>query len=415
MQRSSKGVLVAAAAAAVVSAALAAQPSPGADWPRFRGGRGDGVSDDAGLLKEWPAQGPRQVWRRPIGEGFSGVAVSGGRLYTMDSGDHQGTPFEFASALDPDTGREIWRTPVGPKHDTQFGNGPRATPTVAGDAVYVLGSRGTLKALSAADGAARWSLDLTEAFGSKVPTWGFSGSVVAEDGKVLLEGGGPQGKSFAAVDAQTGKVLWTFGDGPPEPGYGTPLAVDIAGRRQYVHVVGTRLFALDASGKEVWSHAWPEGETHAMPVFVPPDRIFESGAEGVGGVLLQIENGPDRTTVKEVWKNGTFRTHFNAAILHQGHLYGFDNTSLKCIKAEDGGLAWVKRGLGKGSLILADGMLVVLADDGRLVLAEATPSGFVEKGMVQALQGRCWTPPAMAGGRVYLRNHSEIVAYDLKG
>jgi outer membrane protein assembly factor BamB len=119
--------------------------------------------------------------------------------------------------------------------------------------------------------------------------------------------------------------------------------------------------------------------------------------------------------VTELWKNPTFRTHFNAAVRHGDHLYGFDNTTLKCVSLKDGSVAWVKRGLGKGSLILADGRLVILADDGRLVLADASPQGYTERGVVQALTGRCWTPPALAGGRIYLRNHAEIVAYDVKG
>jgi outer membrane protein assembly factor BamB len=119
--------------------------------------------------------------------------------------------------------------------------------------------------------------------------------------------------------------------------------------------------------------------------------------------------------VSEVWTNPTFRTHFNAAVLRGEHLYGFDNTTLKCVSLKDGSVAWVKRGLGKGSLILADGHLIILSDDGRLVLADASPTAYVEQGAVQALTGRCWTPPSIAGGRVYIRNHAEIVAYDVKG
>ena len=406
------------ATAALAALALAAHGAAGlsaADWPQFRGIHRDGISAETGLLKSWPEKGPKEVWRRPIGEGFSGMSIVGGRLYTMYAGDHEGAPTEFAAALDPATGKEIWRTPVGKKYDNEFGNGPRATPTVQGETVYVLGSVGTVMALSAKDGATLWKLELTEAMGTKVPFFGYSGSLLVDNGTVFVEGGGPEGKAFSGLDAKTGKVLWNYGDGAKEAGYDSPLIVDINGKRQYVHFMGDKVFAVDGSGKQLWSNPWPDIETHAMPIFVPPDRIFGSGVEGVGSALLQISNGPDGATVKELWKNPTFRTHFNAGVLHNGHVFGFDNATFKCISIKDGAQAWSKRGLGKGSLILADGRLVVLSDDGRLLLVEANASSYVEKGSVQALTGRCWTPPALAGGRVYVRNHKEIVAYDLKG
>ena len=416
MRRTSRGRLaLAAAAAAIVMPSTPNLETMAADWPQFRGASRDGRSAETGLLPKWEAAGPRVAWRRPIGEGFSGFAISKDRLYTMYAGEHEGKPTEFAAALEAATGRELWRTPIGEKLDTQFGNGPRATPAVAGEWVYVLGSRGTLASLSAKDGSVRWKLELTEAFGSKVPTWGFSGSPLVDGDKVIIEGGGPKGMSFDAVDAATGKVAWSFGDGPEEPGYGSPLAVELAGRRQYVHFVAGKIRGIDANGKEIWSHPWPEGETHAMPVFIPPDRILGSGVEGVGSALLRIAKGAGGATVTEVWKNPAFRTHFNASIVQGDHLYGFDNATLKCIAVKDGSLAWSKRGLGKGSLVVVDGHLLVLADDGRLLLVEASPKAYVERGSVQALEGRCWTPPAVSDGRVFLRNHTEIVAYDIKG
>jgi hypothetical protein len=152
-----------------------------------------------------------------------------------------------------------------------------------------------------------------------------------------------------------------------------------------------------------------------MPLHVPPNRIFASGAEGVGAALLEIRPGADGTTVEEVWKTRFMRNHFSSSIVHEGYIYGFDNATLKCIAVEDGELAWAKRGYGKGSLIFADGDLIVLSDSGRLLLIEATPDGFKEKAAVQALEGRCWTAPSLAGARLYLRNHTEMVSYDLKG
>ena len=421
----------AAATAVALPLLLGPLPAQASDWPQFRGAHRDGLSDEKGLLRAWPQTGPKEAWRRPIGPGYSGVAVAGGRLYTMfaeDGDEGQG----FAAALDPATGKEIWRVAVAKRLDTQFGNGPRATPTVDKDVVYVMGSRGTVMALAAKDGAARWKLELADAFSSKVPTWGHTASVVVDGGKVILEAGGPgEGKSYAGIDAASGKVLWTSGNGPSEAGYMSPLVVDLAGVHQYVYVMGapdgppgggappmSALRSVDASGKELWSLPWPSGETHATPVLVPPDRLFVSGVEGIGGAMLKVKKDAGKLAVEEIWKNPMFRTHFNAAVLHGDHLYGFDNTTLKCISVKDGSIAWAKRGLGKGSLIEADGLLMVLSDDGRLLLVEANPASYTEKGSVQALKpegGRAWTPPTLSGGRVYVRNHAELVAYDVKG
>lgn len=152
-----------------------------------------------------------------------------------------------------------------------------------------------------------------------------------------------------------------------------------------------------------------------MPVFVAPDRIFVSGTEGVGAALFRIKDDGATASVEELWKQPAMRNHFSSSLARDGHVYGFDNATLKCIKVEDGSLAWAKRGFGKGALAFADGHLLVLSDQGRLTWVVASPEGYVESGSVQALEGRCWTAPTVAGGRVYLRNHAEMVVYDLRG
>ncbi|MGD8375348.1 MAG: PQQ-like beta-propeller repeat protein [Acidobacteriota bacterium] len=402
--------LLTAAATCIVPAA--AEPSS-TDWPQFRGIHRNGISAETGLLEEWPEGGPAEVWRIPIGQGFSGIAVVGDRLYTMFAATAE-APSEFAAAFDARTGKELWRTPVGKRFDDQFGNGPRSTPTVHGDTVFVMSSRGNVAALDRETGNLRWGLDLGQAFGSKIPRWGFSPSALVDGEKVILEAGAPDGKSYVALDRGTGKVLWTTGE-TQSMGYSSPLAVEIGGQRQYVGVVPYRLRALDPSGKEIWSQDWPRGETIAMPVFVPPDRIFLSGAEGVGAHLLQIEVEEGKARAQEVWSEPSFRNHFSSSVVDGDHIYGFDNATLKCIGLADASLAWAKRGFGKGSLIAADGHLYILADNGKLMLVRATPEAYREVGSVQALEGRSWTSPTLSGGRIYLRNLSEMVAYDVKG
>ncbi len=408
-------VAPALAGVAALAAGVAAGPAPGG-WPQFRGANRDGVSTETGLLAAWPEGGPKQVWRVPLGPGYSGISVVGDRLYTMYAGEHEGQATEFAAAFAAATGKLVWRVPLGEKFVNEFGDGPRSTPTVAGDTVYVLGSRGELAALAAADGAVRWRILLTEAFGSKVPYFGFSTSVLVDGDQLIVEGGGKDGKSYAALDRKTGATRWTSGNGPDEPSYNSAIAFDVGGKRRYAYIVGDRLKCIDAAGSEVWSHPWQaQGETHAMPIFVPPDRIFASGAEGVGATLLRFVEQDGSAKVEELWKSASMRNHFSSSVVHGGHVYGFDNATLRCISLDKAETAWVRRGFGKGSLILADGRLLVLSDQGRLALVEATPEGYRERGSVQALQGRTWTAPSLAGGRLYLRNHDEMVSFDVKG
>ncbi|MFQ5528034.1 MAG: PQQ-binding-like beta-propeller repeat protein [Thermoanaerobaculia bacterium] len=411
---------------ALVSLLLAALVLPAAavadDWPQFRGLNRDGVSGETGLLSEWPQTGPPELWRLPIGEGYSAPSVVGDRLYTMYAGREQdgdgneiedGKEVEYAAAFDAASGAEIWRTLIGGKLDTEFGNGPRSTPTLVGASVYVLGSHGDLAALDAADGSVRWTLSLIEAFGSTRPGWGFSTSMLVDNGKVIVEGGGPEGKSYAALDASSGEVLWTTGEAR-SAGYNSPLAVDMNGNRRYVYVAGGQLRCIDEDGQEVWTHEWPRGETHAMPVLVGKNRIYASGAEGVGAQMLEVSEGKDGASVSEVWKVANLRNHFSSSVVHGDHIYGFDNATFKAVSAATGELAWAKRGLGKGSLILADGHLYVLSDRGKLLRVAASPEGYTELGSVQALSGKTWTAPTLANGILYLRSHSELVAYDLR-
>lgn len=436
-------------ALALGSATGLSAESASEEWPQFRGSYRDGISPASGLLDTWPEGGPKELWRVPIGEGFSAISVAEGRLFTMYAdvpeepaaeepepaaeGPAEDEPAEevaedaaaemeekpapkteYAAAYDAATGKQLWRTPIGARIVTEFGNGPRSTPTVDGDTVFVLGAHGELAALDTENGERRWEINLTEEFGASRPYWGFSTSALVEGDLLLIESGGPEGKSYAGLDKATGKVRWTTGEAPGA-GYNSPLALTMNGKRSFVYIAGEQIRAIDASGEEVWSHAWPRGETHAMPLFIAPDKIFASGTEGVGAALFQIRTEGDEIIVEELWKSRVMRNHFSTSVVHEGHIYGFDNATLKCISIETGEQAWAKRGFGKGSLIYADGHLLVLSDRGKLAQIEASPKAYVEKGRVQALEGLCWTAPTLAGGKLYLRGQNEMTSYDLEG
>lgn len=410
------------------------------DWPQFRGPDRSGVSDEAGLLRAWPPDGPKVLWRKAVGEAFSGIAVAGGRLLT---GALDGES-EAIVALGAATGEEIWRTPIGPKFEEEFGNGPRSTPTVAGDAVYALSSTGRLVALRAADGTKLWEVDLQAAQGSQQPQRGFSSSPLVDGDLVLVEAGGKEGKGLLALDRRTGKVAWSAMEG--RPGYSSLIAADIDGVRQYVLVPtgGNEVIGISTSGQILWRQAWQPGSI-ATPVFVPPNRIFVSAADDAGGLLLAVETVDGKPVPREVWRSPAMKNHFGTSVFYRGHLYGFDNATLKCLAADSGEVRWVQRGFGKGTLLAADGLLFILGDRGALAIAEAEPAGYKELGRIQALrgtawtapgldslarpeaepagsqgvggmqapEGKAWTAPSLAGGRLFLRNQTEIVCLDV--
>ncbi len=405
---------------AIGMCAAAIQAAPGGDWPQFRGPDRNGISTETGLLQEWPEGGPPVVWRQPIGPGYSEISAVAGRMYTADGDDAEqpdgGEPVgnEFVMAMDSQTTEEIWRVPIGPKTFNEFGNGPRTTPTVDGDTVFMLSGHGKLLALSIADGSTRWEIDLIEIFGTGQAEYGFATSPVVIDGVVVLDVGGPEEKSHAGLDRDTGEVKWANGKtGAFGTGYSSVLPVDIDGQIHLVHLAGLTLRAVDAPGNELWSTEWPRGETHAMPTFIPPSMLFASGAGAVGSTVVRVDKNGDGFTTEEVWKSPLMRNHFSSTLYHDRYLYGFDNATLKCLDAMTGEQKWAKRGFGKGALIFADGNLIVLSDRGRLALVEATSEAYREKGSVQALTGKSWTAPSLADGRLYLRNHTEKVAYDL--
>ncbi len=380
------------------------------DWPQFRGENRDGMSSETQLLTQWPEAGPKELWRNPIGEGYSAVTVVGNRIYTMYAAETEEKFMEFAAALDTANGQELWRTALCEKYDTEFGNGPRATPTVDGDLVFVFTARGNLAALNTEDGSIVWQHDAPEEFGSKIPGWGFSQSPLVDGDMVVIEIGGTENKSTYAFDRKSGEVKWTYDSG--RVGYNSALPLDIGGASQYVCILRDKLVGLSPEGTELWNHPWPSGECHAMPVFIAPNRIFASGVEGVGAALLEID---DSMAVKEVWQTNRMRNHFSTSIYHQEHIFGFDNATLKCIQVDDGSVKWAKRGLGKGSMIYANKQLLVLSDRGLLLLLDATGDKYTEKGKVQALKGRCWTAPSLSNGKLYLRSQDEIVCYDVSG
>lgn len=398
--------------AAVPALAESAQSEPGgrADWPQFRGAHRDGRSASTHLLREWPEAGPKLLWRQPIGEGYASVVAVGDRLYTATSEKET----EIVLALDADTGKEVWRQTLGAIFvQVEFGSGTRASATVDGDLLYITSGTGKLYALKTADGAVAWSSDLLATFGAGQPRFGYASSPLVVDDLLVVDAGGAAGKGIVAFEKKTGKVQWSAVDSKSAH-YASPLLVEIGGLRQILIVrrEDPEIISLGLDGSTLWtSRGYATGL--ASPVFVAPDKLFFSSANDGGGFLLQVKVEGGKATATEVWRNAVLKSHFHSAVEADGLLFGFDNATLKCVDAATGTQKWAARGFGKGSVVEADGLLFILADDGRMALADKTAEAFRQHGEFQAMTGKSWTAPTVAGGRLYLRDFDEIVAYDL--
>jgi outer membrane protein assembly factor BamB len=397
------------AACLCLAAGLSAGRATAADWPQYRGLNRDGISSEVGLPRSLPSGGPKVLWKVPVGTGYSQVVSSRGRLFTLDTrGDE-----EHAVALDTATGKQLWRVRIDRKYVSDQGDGPRSTPTVDGDLVYVLSASGKLAALRFANGQTAWQHDLRSEFGATPPQWGIATSPLVEGNLLLVNVGGSGDRSIIAFDKASGKPVWSSQS--DAAGYSAPIAVTVRGVRQIiVFTAGAIVSLAPKDGRLYWRIPWRTDYdvNAATPIFFPPDKLYVSSGYDTGAGLFQIRVAGEQVSAVEVWRSRTMKNQFSSSVLYNGILYGFDNATFKALDAATGNERWKQRGLGHGSLILADGHLIVLSDRGKLTLLEATPEEYRERGSFQALEGKCWTAPSLANGRLYLRNQQQLVALD---
>ena len=400
-------------------------PAFAGDWPQFRGPNRDGIATEPAesrLLTQWPENGPPVLWRARGGKGYSGIVVSGGRVYTQWVEGEGEAGQEYVVALDAATGKEAWRFRSDKNYVDPNGDGPRSTPTVDGDRLFVLSGWGNLYALDKNTGKVLWQYDLAAFTGSTGSggSGSFCSSPLVEGDRLFIEIGGAEklktGSAFAAFDKATGKPLWmTESD---LAGFSAPVAFNAAGVRQVVFFAATGLVSLSPEdGRVFWRYPWTtEYDVNAAsPIPLPGDRLFVSSAYDVGAAVLQMKaDGKGGVGVETVWKNRSMMNMFSSSVLLGGNLYGFHKSVLKCLNPETGEERWKDNSFALGSLISAGNHLVVLSDKGLLGLVEVNPQEFKMVAKAKVLEGRTITAPALADGRVYLRNNTnEIVCVDL--
>jgi len=376
------------------------------DWPQWRGPNRDGISQETGILKNWPNDGPNVIWKAPAGDGYSAMSVVDGRLYTMyGTGDD-----EVAVCLDANTGEQLWRFRMDSKFEEYWGHGTRATPTVDGNVVYVISAKSKLYALDAKTGKEIWGHDLVKKFDAQVPRWGTATSPLVYGEQLIVDVGGSGDYGIVSFNKKNGEVIWNT---PTElPGYSSPIAVDVGGVKQILCFTGKALISVSPEdGRKFWSHRWITSYdvNAATPIFVEPDKVFISSGYDVGCALLKMIPQNGDVKVEELYSSREMRNQFTTCVLIDGHVYGFDEGTLKCMDVRTQETKWAERGLGKGSLLYADGHLIVMGERGQLVLVEATPKQYVQKAKAQMLEGRTWTMPTLANGKLYIRNQEEIL------
>lgn len=380
------------------------------DWPQWRGVGRDGISPETGLLKTWPTDGPKLVWKTSgLGEGFSAFSILNGRLYTQGQRGDQ----EYVMAFDTATGKKQWETEAGSPFRERRGHGPRGTPTTDGNRLFALSADGTLLCLNIADGKKIWGYNIVTKFKGEVPHWGISESPLVDGNKLIVTPGGSDG-GVVALNKVTGEAIWR--SQKDSAAYSSPIVVNYGKVRQYVVFTAGAALGLNAStGELLWRYDKVVNRTAniATPIY-KDGHIFVSSDYGTGCALLRLD--PETGKGTEVYFNQDMKNHYSSSVLVGKHLYGFSSQILTAMDMMTGQVAWRDRSVGKGSVTYADGHLYVYSELGKVALVEVSPEAYKEKARFSVPQGsfNTWTPPVIANGKLYLREQDTLYSFDIK-
>jgi outer membrane protein assembly factor BamB len=387
------------------------EPATPAYWTDFRGPNRAGVYTETEIQTDWPAAGLPRLWKQPVGGGYASFTVAEGRAYTIE----QRRDREAITAYDVETGREVWAFAYPALFDEILGGaGPRATPVYREGLLYSMGAKGDLYCLDAKTGKPKWSKNILADNAVENQRWGMAASPLIVDRMVVVTPGGAPGKSMVAYDRLSGAPVWRALD--DRAGYTSPILATLAGRRQIVWISGQRAVGVaPENGALLWEYAFP-GQMDmncSQPVAVDESNVLLSSAQGPGAALLEITKTGEAYTARVVWQNNRLKNKFNSSVLYRGYIYGFDEAILACIDPKTGEVKWKGGRYGYGQLLLAGGYLVVLTEQGDVVLVRATPEGHQELARFSAIEGRTWNIPAIDNGLLLVRNSSEMACFRL--
>jgi outer membrane protein assembly factor BamB len=398
------------AAKAAERLAMSERGTARVEWPGFRGPRRDSIIRDLQIRTDWSASPPVEMWRRPIGPGWSSFAVDGDFLYTQEQrGEH-----EVVACYRVSTGKPVWRHRDPARFwESNGGAGPRGTPAIANGRVYAFGATGILNALDARTGAVVWSRNAATDTEVATPFWGFSSSPLVLDDIVIVAASG----RLAAYDAATGKPRWFGPTGGA--GYSSPHLMTIDGVTQVLLQRGARTTSVaPADGTILWEHSWQPAASIVQPAAIADGDILITTADAMGGQgmrRLAVDRGPGGWNVQERWTSRGLKPYFNDFVVHEGHAYGFDGSILSCVDVADGARKWKGGRYGNGQLVLLpdQDVLLVLSEEGELALVKATPDQYSELARFKAIEGKTWNHPVLVGDVLLVRNGEEMAAFRL--
>ncbi len=395
------------------SGASGAKRADAGDWPQHRGPHRDNISTEKGLLDKWPDAGPKPGWKQTgLGEGFSSVSISDGKVFTMGTNGKT----EVLLAMNAANGKAMWSVNVGNVRNDGMGNGPRGTPTVDKDRVYTLGANGDLVCAKVDKGTVVWQKNILKEYDGGNITWGISESVLIDGDNLICSPGG-KGGTIVALNKLTGKNVWSSQiDGSPQAAYSSPIIIEHGGEKQYVTYVHTGVVGVRAKdGKQLWKQ--PEsanGTANCSTPLYADGMVFTASGYGTGGAMFEL--GSDGVG-KLAYANKDMVNHHGGMVLLDGHIYGFDEQIMKCIELKTGKTNWQNRSVGKGSITYADGHLYLRSENGPVALCVASPEGYDETGRFDPPNRSskpAWSHPVVCGGKLYLRDQDTLLVYDLK-
>jgi outer membrane protein assembly factor BamB len=390
---------------------------PSGTWPQWRGPNRDGISHETGWLTHWPKNGLRLLWKKSAGSGYSAVAVANGRVFTMGRNDDS----EEVICWDAGSGKEKWRqkyaAPISGdrRFDTGYGDGPRSTPTVDGNFVYTVGATGLMHCWDAVSGKPIWDRDLFADGRPQKLGWGISFSPLIQGKLIFTNPGGSNGHALVALNKTTGKVVWHQLD--DAAGYSSPMPMTVAGIPQVIFFTANGLVSADpATGHVLWQFPW---ETEflcniATPIIAGNYVFISTGYQRGCAVIKGSKAGDGKLKAERVYEGKNYYcNHFSTSVLYKDYLYGFNETLLTCMNFRTGDIVWKQKGFRKGSLMIADGYLIVLSDQGKLAIAPATPDGYKEISNFTVTKNKTWTVPVLADGKLFIRDESDLYCFDV--